>query len=151
MSTQTSRAIEPQPAEMNDLKPDAPDGIRGEFTPIATTQPGLMVTEHLPRFAKVLGKFAQIRSVNHRMKNHNTAGYYSLTGMAPPTDDQRLRDSRELFPAFGSVVDRFDAAALSVQVARDFAQEIRRDQDLDLHDRFQNDGLCKLRRFLERH
>ena len=25
MSTQTSRAIEPQPAEMNDLKPDAPD------------------------------------------------------------------------------------------------------------------------------
>jgi flagellar motor switch protein FliN len=25
MSTQTARAIEPQPAEMNDLKPDAPD------------------------------------------------------------------------------------------------------------------------------
>jgi len=25
MSTQTSRAIEPQPAEMNDLKPEAPD------------------------------------------------------------------------------------------------------------------------------
>jgi flagellar motor switch protein FliN len=25
MSTQTSRAIEPQPAEMSDLKPDAPD------------------------------------------------------------------------------------------------------------------------------
>jgi flagellar motor switch protein FliN/FliY len=25
MSTQTAKAIEPQPAEMNDLKPDAPD------------------------------------------------------------------------------------------------------------------------------
>ena len=25
MSTQTSKAIEPQPAEMNDLRPDAPD------------------------------------------------------------------------------------------------------------------------------
>jgi hypothetical protein len=41
------------------------------------------------------------------MRNHNSAGYYSLTGFAPPTDDQRLRDSRELFPAYGSVVDRF--------------------------------------------
>ena len=45
------------------------------------------------------------------MKNHNSAGYYSLTGHAPPTDDQRLRDSRELFPAYGSVVDRFAPAA----------------------------------------
>ena len=44
------------------------------------------------------------------MKNHNSAGYYSLTGYAPPTDDQRLRDSRDLFPAYGSVVDRFAPA-----------------------------------------
>ena len=36
-----------------DMKPDAPDGIRGEFKPIALGQPGLTVTEHLPRFAKV--------------------------------------------------------------------------------------------------
>src|SRR4051812_23948097 len=43
-----------------DMKPDAPDGIRGEFRPIATHQPGLTVTEHLPQFAKVLGKFAQV-------------------------------------------------------------------------------------------
>ena len=27
-----------------DMKPDAPDGIRGEFTPIATNQPGLRVS-----------------------------------------------------------------------------------------------------------
>src|SRR4051794_5593638 len=38
-----------------DMKPDAPDGIRGEFSPIATTRPGLVVSEHLPRFAKVVG------------------------------------------------------------------------------------------------
>ena len=36
------------------------------------------------------------------MKNHNSAGYYALTGHAPPTDDQRLRDSLDLFPAYGS-------------------------------------------------
>jgi hypothetical protein len=93
-----------------DMKPDAPDGIRGEFSPIATTQPGLVVSEHLPRFAKVVGKFAQIRSVNHRMKNHNSAGYYSLTGHAPPIDDQRLRDTQELYPAYGSTISRFKPA-----------------------------------------
>jgi hypothetical protein len=37
------------------------------------------------------------------MKNHNSAGYYSLTGYAPPLDDIRLRDSLELYPAYGSV------------------------------------------------
>src|SRR6266446_1566066 len=34
-----------------DMKPDAPSGIRGEFKPIASSQPGLNVSEHLPRFA----------------------------------------------------------------------------------------------------
>src|SRR4051812_4348139 len=31
-----------------DMKPDAPDGIRGEFTPIDTSVAGLRVCEHLP-------------------------------------------------------------------------------------------------------
>jgi hypothetical protein len=90
-----------------DMKPNAPEAIRGEFKPIASTIPGLYLTEHLPRFAKVLGQFAQVRSVNHRMKNHNSAGYYSLTGHVPPLDDQRLRDTLELYPSYGSVVSKF--------------------------------------------
>jgi hypothetical protein len=90
-----------------DMKPDAPDGIRGEFKAIATSQPGLTLTEHLPRMAKVLGRFAQVRSVHHRMKNHNSATYYSLTGHAPPLDDIRLRDTQELYPTYGSTVARF--------------------------------------------
>jgi hypothetical protein len=90
-----------------DMKPDAPDGIRGEFTPIASSRPGLNLTEHLPRFSKVIGQFAQVRSVHHRMKNHNSATYYSLTGHAPPIDDIRLRDTQELYPAYGSTVARF--------------------------------------------
>jgi hypothetical protein len=44
------------------------------------------------------------------MKNHNSATYYSLTGHAPPLDDIRLRDTPELFPAYGSVVDRLAPA-----------------------------------------
>ncbi|WP_435005818.1 DUF1501 domain-containing protein [Tundrisphaera lichenicola] len=90
-----------------DMKPDAPDGIRGEFKPIQSDQPGLYLSEHLPRFSKVLGRFAQIRSVHHGMKNHNSATYYSLTGHAPPIDDIRLRDTQELYPSYGSVVARF--------------------------------------------
>ena len=61
-------------------------------------------SEHLPRFATVIDRFAQVRSVNHRMKNHNSATYYSLTGHAPPVDDIRLRDTQELYPAYGSTV-----------------------------------------------
>jgi hypothetical protein len=87
-----------------DMKPDAPSGIRGEFKPIATHQPGLSVSEHLPRFATVVDRFAQVRSVHHKMRNHNSATYYSLTGHAPPLDDIRLRDTQELYPAYGSTV-----------------------------------------------
>ncbi len=87
-----------------DMKPDAPAGIRGEFKPIATGQPGLTLTEHLPRFSTVLDRFAQVRSVHHTMRNHNSATYYSLTGHAPPLDDIRLRDTQELYPAYGSTV-----------------------------------------------
>src|SRR5215469_11942778 len=93
-----------------DMKPDAPSGIRGEFAPIATQQAGLSVSEHLPRFATVIDRFAQVRSVHHRMRNHNSATYYSLTGHAPPLDDIRLRDTQELYPAYGATVARFKPA-----------------------------------------
>ncbi len=93
-----------------DMKPDAPSGIRGEFKPIATGQPGLAVTEHLPRFSTVIDRFAQVRSVNHRIKNHNSATYYSLTGHAPPLDDIRLRDTQDLYPAYGSTVAKLKPA-----------------------------------------
>jgi hypothetical protein len=94
-----------------DMKPDAPADIRGEFRPIRTTLPGFQVCERLPNLARVADKLTVVRSLHHEMKNHNSAGYYSLSGHAPPTDDQRLRDTRDLFPACGSVVSRFAPAA----------------------------------------
>jgi hypothetical protein len=97
----------PSQTDTFDMKPAAPAEVRGAYQPIPTSAPGVFVCDHLPRVAKIMNKATLVRSVRHEMKNHNSAGYYSLTGMAPPTDDQRLRDSRELFPAFGSVVDRF--------------------------------------------
>ena len=43
-----------------DLKPDAPDGIRGEFKPIQSRQPGLYLSEHLPRFARITDRLGQL-------------------------------------------------------------------------------------------
>jgi hypothetical protein len=89
-----------------DMKPNSPDGYRSKYGSISTSVPGMNIVEHLPRTAQMMHRFAQIRTVHHRMNNHNSAGYTALTGVEPPTDDQRLRDSADLFPAFGSVVDR---------------------------------------------
>lgn len=89
-----------------DMKPDAPDAIRGQHASIPTTLPGLRICEQLPETAKVMDKVTLLQGVYHNMKSHNPASYYALTGHAPPLDDIRLRDSLELFPAYGSVVDR---------------------------------------------
>jgi len=97
----------PSHVDTFDMQPNTPAEIRGEYQPIPTSAPGIMICDRLPRSAGIMDKVTLIRSVQHEMKNHNSAGYYSLTGKSPPTDDQRLRDSRELFPAFGSIVDRF--------------------------------------------
>ncbi len=96
----------PSHLDMFDMKPDAPEGIRGPHKPIASNAPGIQVSEHLPKVAKVMDKVTLIRSMHHTMKNHNSAAYYALSGHAPPTDDIRLRDSIDLSPAYGSVVDR---------------------------------------------
>jgi hypothetical protein len=100
----------PSQIDTFDMKPNAPEAIRGEFKPVVTKTPGIMVCDRLPGMARVADKFTLIRSMNHTMKNHNPATYYSLTGHVPPLDDIRLRDSQELFPAYGSVVDRLGPA-----------------------------------------
>jgi hypothetical protein len=95
----------PSHIDMFDMKPDAPEGIRGSHRPVSTRADGIQISEHLPRLAKVMDKVTLIRSMHHHMKNHNPASYYALTGHAPPVDDITLRDSPELFPGYGSVVD----------------------------------------------
>ncbi|MCA8998891.1 MAG: DUF1501 domain-containing protein [Planctomycetaceae bacterium] len=89
-----------------DMKPEAPAEIRGPLKPIPSVVPGMPVCEHFPEMAKRMDRVTLIRSMTHTMKNHNSAGYYALTGHAPPSDDQRLRDSPDLWPAYGSVVDK---------------------------------------------
>ena len=96
----------PSHIDMFDMKPNAPEQIRGPHKPISSSADGIQVSERLPRVSKIMDKVTIIRSVHHTMKNHNSAGYYALSGHEPPSDDQRLRDSLSLYPAFGSVVDK---------------------------------------------
>jgi hypothetical protein len=115
----------PAQHETFDMKPNAPAEVRGSFKPMATTVPGLHVCEMLPKVAEHAKKLTIIRCAQHTMKNHNSAAYYSLTGVAPPSDDQRLRDSLDLFPAYGSIVDRFAPAAKGVPTFVSYPHVIR--------------------------
>lgn len=89
-----------------DPKPHGPDGVRSHYGVIDTSVPGLQIADKLPKMATMMRDVTLVRTVHHNMKNHNPAAYYALTGHAPPLDDIRLRDSQDLFPAYGSVVDR---------------------------------------------
>jgi hypothetical protein len=93
-----------------DPKPHAPDGIRSHYDAISTAAPDIRITDQLPELAKVMGRVTLIRTVHHTMKNHNSAAYHALTGHAPPVDDIRLRDSFDLMPAYGSIVQRLAPA-----------------------------------------
>lgn len=64
-----------------DMKPRAPDGIRGEFQPIDTSLPGYQICEHLPRLAAHMHRATVVRSMHHGVNNaHAAAVYAALTG-----------------------------------------------------------------------
>lgn len=90
--------------DMWDMKPDAPEMIRGEFKPINTNVDGIQICEHMPMLAQRADKFTIIRSMTHHVKNHAPAGYYALTGMAPKRDINNFGLNPDDYPALGSVV-----------------------------------------------
>src|SRR5581483_9976111 len=69
-----------------DMKPDAPDAIRGEFNPIATRTPGIQICEHLPMLAQRSHLWALVRSFSHGSPDHSLGHLLMLTGrsIAPP-------------------------------------------------------------------
>src|SRR6185436_3183178 len=50
----------PPHQDLWDLKPDAPAEVRGEFKPIATSVPGIAISELLPRTAQVAHHLALV-------------------------------------------------------------------------------------------
>lgn len=95
----------PSHIDLWDMKPDAPAEIRGEFRPIQTRLPGVVVCEHLPRLAQHIHRLTQIRSVHHKIVDHNAGSYYMLTGRSPVVGGELIvRDMPDNFPPIGSVL-----------------------------------------------
>ncbi|HVW02670.1 MAG TPA: DUF1501 domain-containing protein, partial [Planctomycetaceae bacterium] len=95
----------PAHQDLWDMKPQAPLEVRGEFRPIATSVPGVSVCEHLPMLARSMHHFAQIRSVHHKIVDHNAGAYYMLTGRSPLAGGRLIiSDEAENFPPYGAVL-----------------------------------------------
>jgi hypothetical protein len=73
----------PSQIDMWDMKPEAPSDIRGPFTPIRSTVPGLQVCEHLPLMARQMHRVTVVRSMQHAELVHPPAVTCALTGFAP--------------------------------------------------------------------
>jgi hypothetical protein len=84
-----------------DLKPHAPAEVRGEFSPIATSVPGIEICEHFPLLARRTDKLAIVRSMTHEDVNHTTSTHYLLTGQPSPPLSADLRHD---WPSLGSVL-----------------------------------------------
>jgi hypothetical protein len=91
-----------------DLKPEAPEDIRGAFRPIATNVAGIQISEHLPRMARLANRYAILRAVHHTTGNHPAATYWMMVGSpiqrAAP---QGVSLSREDRPHPGAAVAKF--------------------------------------------
>lgn len=70
----------PSQTDTFDMKPDAPENIRGPFRPIATNVPGIQVCEHLPRLARHVDKLALLRSMSTGEADHHRGSYLMQTG-----------------------------------------------------------------------
>lgn len=99
----------PSQLDTLDPKPDAPAEVRGEFSPISTTIPGVQVCEHLPKLAEQTDRWAIVRTLAHREHNHLLATHVALTGRPTPiprggSDLDRV-ESRNDFPNYASALD----------------------------------------------
>ena len=87
-----------------DLKPNAPDEIRGEFNPISTRTPGLQICEHLPRLAQRSHLWAICRSLTHAWNEHQQGHHIMLTGRTEmPRGFSRSRPQKTDWPSIASV------------------------------------------------
>lgn len=79
-----------------DMKPAAPEEIRGKYKPIETNVAGLQICELLPKLAQSMDKLALVRSGAHNNDHHETATNWVLSG--------RFGSAFGDYPAIGAVV-----------------------------------------------
>jgi uncharacterized protein (DUF1501 family) len=99
----------PSQLDTLDPKPDAPAEVRGEFSNIATTIPGVTICEHLPKLAERTKHWSILRTMAHVEHNHLLATHVALTGRPTPVprggSDLDRVESRYDFPNFAAALD----------------------------------------------
>jgi hypothetical protein len=80
-----------------DLKPGTKDG--GEFQPIATSVPGIQISEHLPKVAQQMHHAALIRGMSTGEGAHGRAKFYLHTGYKEGVGGL-------VYPSLGSIVSK---------------------------------------------
>lgn len=96
----------PATIDMWDLKPEAPEGIRGEFKQISTKAAGVQISEHLPKMAEAFDKVTLVRSLAHTIPSHGPATVFMTTGNKPTPALQ--------YPAIGSLASKLLPTPLGV-------------------------------------
>jgi hypothetical protein len=61
-----------------DLKPNAPDTVRGPFRPIKTNVSGVEIGEHFPLMAQTADRYALLRSVHHKAAPIHETGHQMM-------------------------------------------------------------------------
>jgi len=96
--------------DMWDMKPTAPLEYRGPFQPIATSAPGVRLSEHLPLLSQQAHHLAVVNSIGSSVStnDHHAGYYYNLTGHVPDQTFLSLGNSRTPYatdwPYMGTVV-----------------------------------------------
>jgi len=98
----------PSHIDLFDLKPNAPQEIRGPFQAIRSSVPGIQVCEHLPLLARQMHRVTQIRSVYHAEMVHDPAVYQTLTGRRHQNTGGDLKVDPGDFPQMGTIFGQVD-------------------------------------------
>ena len=80
--------------------------VRGEFEPIATSAPGVSISDHLPLLSRHADKYTIVRSVTHTNGDHISQCHDMLTGNAYPKVTPIISAARSDHPHFGAVLAR---------------------------------------------
>ena len=93
----------PSHIDLWDPKPNAGSEVRGIYSPIRTSVPGVHISELLPRMAKRMHKLALIRSVHHEHSGHNAGMYWATVGRPYRIDSTLINPSRADTPGLGTL------------------------------------------------
>jgi Protein of unknown function (DUF1501) len=101
-----------------DPKPDAPEDIRGPFRPIATSVPGISISEHFPLLARQAHRLSIVRSMSHDDPAHLSTAHRILTGhLAPTPFSDAAGPSPRDWPHLGAIVSKLRPSPAAIPSA----------------------------------